>query len=106
MIKKIEVLKIARAYFSRLQRGYYTETEVLGYFSSVEDTHRAIKELGFDPDKFEYLGVHDWIPDDSYGLFIEDTGSESLVIYWETYYLNEFTPSAIWEDYCEEHEED
>lgn len=106
MIQKVEVLKIVKAYYSRTQRGYYTETEVLGFFSSEEEVHRAIKDMGFDPQDFEYLGTYGWIPDDSYGLIVEDTGSESLAIYWETYDLDDFIPSNIWEDYCEENEED
>lgn len=101
MIQKIEVLKIANIYYSRAYRDYITETEILGMFSSEDEIKRAIKSLGFDPEEFDYLEEIGDVLDDSYG-FIVDNGDDELVIYWETYDLDEFTPSTIWEDYCEE----
>lgn len=105
MTKKVEVLKIANIYYSRAYREYKTETEVLGLFSSPEDTRRAIKDMGFDPKGFDYLESIGDVPDDSYGLIVDNT-DDTLVIYWETYYLDEVIPSCIWEDYREEHGED
>lgn len=102
MIQKIEVLKIANIYYSRVQRGYNTETEILGLFSSEEETNRAIGALGFDPEDFDYLETNGDVPDGSYGLIVDNMDGNELVIYWETYDLNDFTPSNIWEDYCEE----
>lgn len=101
MIKKIEILKVANIYYSRANRAYNTETEILGLFSSEEEIKRAIKSLGFDPEEFDYLEEIGDVLDDSYG-FVVDNGDDTLVIYWETYDLDEFAPSIIWEDYCEE----
>lgn len=102
MIQKIEVLKIASIYSSRTQRGYNTETEILGLFSSEDELRRAIGALGFDPEDFEYLVTDGDVPDGSYGIIVDNMDGEEIVIYWETYDLNDFIPSNIWEDYCEE----
>ncbi|WP_288940283.1 hypothetical protein [uncultured Streptococcus sp.] len=103
MIQKIEVLKITKIYYSRKYRDYDTETELLGIFSSETEVHRAIGALGFDPEDFKYLGDGGGvIPDDSYGVIVDNMNGSELFIYWETYDLDDFTPSTIWEDYCEE----
>lgn len=103
MIQKIEVLKITNIHYSRLKREYDTETEILGFFSSEEETRRAIGALGFDPEDFTYLGDgHGVTPDDSYGIIVDNMDGSELIIYWETYDLDDFIPSSIWEDYCEE----
>lgn len=103
MIQKIEVLKITNIYYSRAHRDYNTETEILGFFSSKEEIRRAIGALGFDPEDFTYLGDgYGVTPDDSYGIIVDNMNGSEIIIYWETYDLDEFTESTIWEDYCEE----
>lgn len=99
--KNIEILKIARTAFSTLYRSYVTETEILGTFSSEEEVHKAINSLGLSIDDFDYLSlsVGD-VPDDSYGIVVkEDDDTENqVVIYWESYALNEIADSYIWEE--------
>jgi len=103
MKQKIEVLKITKFYYSKLKKEYSAETETLGFFTSEEKTHRAIRKLGLEPEDFNYLeygfGI---IPDDSFGIVVDKTNDSKLIIYCETYELNDFTPSNIWEEYCEE----
>lgn len=103
MKQKIEALKIAKFYYSKLKKEYSAETETLGFFTSEEKAHRAIRKLGFEPEDFNYLedgfGI---IPDDSFGIVLDKTNDSKIIIYWETYDLNDFTPSDIWEEYCEE----
>ena len=106
MKQKIEVLKITKYYYSKQKKEYSAETEVLGFFTSEEKTHRAIRKLGLEPEDFNCLeygfGI---IPDGSFGIVVDSTfkfANEKLIIYCETYELNDFTPSNIWEEYCEE----
>ena len=103
MKQKIEVLKIAKFYYSKLKKEYSAETETLGFFTSEEKTHRAIRKLGLEPEDFNYLeygfGI---IPDDSFGIVLDKTNDSKIIIYCETYDLNDFTPSNIWEEYCDE----
>lgn len=104
MRQEIEILKIARTAFSTLYRSYVTETEILGVFSSKEEVHRAISSLGISIDDFDYLSlsVGD-VPDDSYGIVVKDDDTQNqVVIYWESYALNELASSYIWEEMKED----
>lgn len=101
MGKKIEVLKITKINYTVI--GSYSDTETLGLFSTEDDIHRAVGALGFDVRDFDYLSADGNIPDDSYGMTIYSDDEERVIIYWETYDLDEFTESTIWEDYCEEY---
>lgn len=100
MIQKIEVLKITKINYTCI--GSYSDTETLGLFSTEDDIRRAVGALGFDVGDFDYISADGNIPDDSYGLSIYNDDEERIIIYWETYDLDEFTESTIWEDYCEE----
>ena len=105
MRQEIEILKIARTAFSTLYRSYVTETEILGVFSSKEEVHRVISSLEISIDDFDYLSlsVGD-VPDDSYGIVIkeDDDTQNQVVIYWESYALNELVSSYIWEEMKED----
>lgn len=102
MVQEVEILKITKINYTTI--GSYSDTETLGLFSSEDDIRRAVGILGFDIDDFSYLSADGNIPDDSYGLSIYNDEEERVIIYWETYGLDEFTESTIWEDYFEEHE--
>ena len=88
MKQEIEILKIAKIYFSHVTRGYETETEILGVFSEPQEVYRALKKLEVTSADFDYLHL--------------DEGDDTVVIFWETYDLNEIAPSSIWDEFCEE----
>lgn len=100
MIRKIEVLKITKINYTVI--GSYSDTETLGLFSTEDDIRRAVGALGFDVGDFDYMSADGNIPDDSYGMSIYSDDEKRVIIYWETYDLDEFAESTIWEDYYEE----
>lgn len=105
MNKNIEILKIARTAFSTLYRSYVTETEILGVFSEPQEVYRALKKLEVTSADFDYLHLDEGdIPDGSYGTVLDNDNEDddTVVIFWETYDLNEIAPSSIWDEFCEE----
>lgn len=105
MKQEIEILKIAKIYFSHVTRGYETETEILGVFSEPQEVYRALKKLEVTSADFDYLYLDEGdIPDGSYGIVLDNDNEDddTVVIFWETYELNEIAPSSIWDEFCEE----
>lgn len=110
MNKNIEILKIARVCFSRVTRGYETETEILGVFSEPQEVYKALKKLDVNSADFDYLSIDEGdipesnIPEGSYGIVLDSTDNtdDTVVIYWESYALNELASSSIWDEKMEE----
>lgn len=95
MNQQIEVLKIANVYYSKLQRIYITETEILGVFSESYKAYEAVANLGINPDDFDYINPKGDIPDDSFGVIICDSEDSTIIVYWETYDLDKLMESYI-----------
>lgn len=99
MNQQIEVLKIANVYPAKPLCTYKTETEILGVFSESYKVYEAIANLGINTDDFDYLNLKGDIPDDAFGVVLCDNEDGMIVIYWETYDLDELMESYIWDEY-------